>query len=60
MFNRNLYYIFENSLKNNYWDWNVCSQVKYFVVSKPSVVQHISTTSVAGHDFAVMDRAYDF
>jgi len=42
----------------NHWDWNLCKIVKSFVVSKPSVVQHIGIEK--GSNLNNPDVAFDF
>ena len=42
----------------NHWDWNLCKMVKSFVVSKPSVVQHIGIEK--GSNLNNPDVAFDF
>ncbi len=44
--------------KPGHWDWNVCSVVKEFVVSTPSVVQHIGIDK--GMNLNNPDTAFDF
>jgi glycosyltransferase involved in cell wall biosynthesis len=47
------------SLKRpGHWDWNVCALVKQFVVSTPSVVQHIGIEK--GTNLNNPDIAFDF
>jgi glycosyltransferase involved in cell wall biosynthesis len=47
------------SLKRpGHWDWNVCALVKEFVVSTPSVVQHIGIEK--GTNLNNPDIAFDF
>ena len=63
-FDRNLYEVVHSSLSSNQWDWNICDKMqalnKLFVVSKPSVVQHIAIESAAGHKTLHPDRADDW
>jgi len=40
------------------WDWNVCKKHKNFIVSKPSVIQHIGINE--GEHMENPDVAYDF
>jgi glycosyltransferase involved in cell wall biosynthesis len=42
----------------NHWDWNVCSLVKQFIVSTPSLVQHIGLET--GIHKNNPDVAFDF
>jgi glycosyltransferase involved in cell wall biosynthesis len=47
------------SLKTSgHWDWNVCRRHKNFIVSKPSVIQHIGINE--GKHTENPDVAYDF
>lgn len=41
-----------------HWDWNVCKKHKNFIVSKPSVIQHIGINE--GKHMDNPDIAYDF
>jgi glycosyltransferase involved in cell wall biosynthesis len=60
-FNKRIYFGYiEKNLINN-WDWNVCREMRkrdnYFVVSKPSVIQHIG---VEGMHNLNPDISHDF
>ena len=44
--------------KPRHWDWNVCGLVKWFIVSTPSVVQHIGIEK--GSNLNNPDIAFDF
>ena len=43
---------------SGHWDWNVCKNHKNFIVSKPSVIQHIGINE--GKHMENPDIAYDF
>lgn len=45
-------------LQTGHWDWNVCKRVKSFIVSTPSVVQHIGIGQ--GMNLNNPDIAFDF
>lgn len=64
LFHRDLFPIVDGCLGNRDWDWQVCwamqAAAKLFVVSRPSVVQHIGMTSVAGNGSLHPDIAEDW
>lgn len=54
----NIYPFIRQNLYSDQWDWYVCNNMRTpFIVSNPSVVQHIGKHSVSGHGF---DYATDF
>jgi glycosyltransferase involved in cell wall biosynthesis len=60
LFDRSLYDIVEPCLSHRNWDWQVCRAYdKYFIVSKPSVVQHIGFSSTQRH-YDDVDVALDY
>jgi hypothetical protein len=44
--------------RSGHWDWNVCGLVNEFIVSTPSVVQHIGIDK--GSNMNNPDIAFDF
>ncbi len=63
LFNERIYSsVVRPHLNDNRWDWEVCRDMKrrglQFIVSRPSVVQHIGTHSTCNHN--ICDVAHDF
>lgn len=54
LFNRNVYPGIKPHLHSNNWDWDVSyemqRQKKLFIITRPSVLQHIAEKSIMGHD----------
>jgi hypothetical protein len=63
LFDKKVYPIISNVLNNTQWDWNMCNSMKSmnkdFIISKPSVAQHIGMTSTL-RDHTRRDIAEDF
>lgn len=72
LFGRNLFSLISPCLMSDYWDWKIVEAYiggshktsrqisKPFIVTRPSVIQHIATSSVAGHYPTHPDRAEDW
>lgn len=60
MFSRTLYEMVEPCLYHSNWDWKVCREYdRFFVVTKPSVIQHIGFASTQRH-YEDVDVALDY
>lgn len=63
LFDRKVYKKLATNLKDIQWDWNMCHQMedenKMFIVSNPSVIQHIGESSTL-RDHNRNDRAEDW
>jgi glycosyltransferase involved in cell wall biosynthesis len=60
LFSKKIYYELRELLNDNSWDWKVSDYFKQFIVSRPSVVQHIGLTGLHSSPEDHIDMAEDF